>query len=292
MADASLHIPAAWRRSARRILSEGWRRILVVGATDRGKSSYCKFLVDALLKDARTVSFVDADVGQKDVGPPATVALAELDAAADFTRAACDALYFVGHINPFAHFLPLVLGTLQMVEAAKGEFVVIDTPGLVQGRGRVLIGFQIESLRPDVLVCLERDDELTPIRHAARNCNTLSLHPSRLAAPKSPLARRRLREEAFRAHFQGARELELGLGEFIAQRSGLFNGKPVADPRFVYAEQLPDGLIAVADEAPPPALERAQVLPRHFADQLLAGVANGAGDCLGLAIVRSIDFNR
>ena len=178
MVEDYLHIPVAWERSAKRILSEGWSCILVVGATDRGKSSYCKFLVNALLREGRAVSFVDADIGQKDVGPPATVALAEFLGAANFTQATCHGMYFVGHINPMAHFLPLVLGTRQMVETAKGEFVVIDTAGLVQGRGQVLIGFQIESLRPDVLVCLERGDELAPIRHAARYCNTLRLCPS------------------------------------------------------------------------------------------------------------------
>jgi len=168
----------------------------------------------------------------------------------------------------------------------------IDTTGLVQGRGRVLKGFQIESLQPDALVCLERGEELAPIRHAARHCNILRLRPSRLAAPKSPNARRRAREEAFLAHFQGARAVKLRLEEVIVQRSSLFNGKPVVDPRFLYAERLPDGLIAVAGEAAPPALERVQVLPRHFADHLLCGVADGAGECLGLAIGSGIDFAR
>lgn len=292
MAETRLHIPAAWQRSAERIFSENWRRILVVGATDRGKSSYCKFLVNALLHEGRTASFVDADIGQKDVGPPATIALVDLDASAGFAQATCHALYFVGHINPVAHFLPLVLGTRRMVEAAKGEFVVIDTPGLIQGKGRVLNGFQIESLQPDALVCLERGEELAPIRQAARHCNILSLRPSRLAAPKSPSVRRRAREEAFRAHFQGACEVELRLEEVIVQRSTLFNGTPVADPRFLYAERLPEGLIAVAGEVAPPALERVQVLPRNFADHLLCGVADGAGECLGLAIGSGIDFAR
>lgn len=292
MAESSLHIPAAWQRSVKRILSEGWRRILVVGATDSGKSSYCKFLVNALLCAGRTVSFVDADVGQKDVGPPTTVALADLDAPADLPHAACHAMYFVGHINPFVHFLPLVLGTRQMVEAAKGEFVVIDTTGLIQGRGRMLKGFQIESLRPDVLICLERGDELAPIRHAARHCNTLSLRPSRLAVRKSPQARRRAREEAFQAHFQGASEIELKLDRVIVQRSSLFNGTPVVDPRFLYAERLPDGLIAVAGEGIQDASERVQVLPPNFADQLLCGVADNVADCLGLALCSGINFAR
>lgn len=302
MVETSLHISVAWQDSAQRILNEGWRRILILGATDRGKSSYCRFLVNALLQEGRTVSFVDADIGQKDVGPPATVTLADFHAPADFASAACThmpagihmsacaGIYFVGHVSPFAHFLPIVVGTRQIVEAAKGEFVVIDTAGLVQGRGRQLAGFQIESLHPDVLVCLERGDELAAIRHAARHCNTLRLRSSRSAVRKSPEARRRLREEAFRAHFQDAREMEVGLDDVIVQRSSLFNGTPVVDPRFLYAESFSDGLIAVAGEGVHEASERVRVLPRDFADQLLCGVADGGGSCLGLAICTGIDF--
>jgi len=292
MTETRLQIPAAWQHSAERIFRAGWRRILVVGATDCGKSSYCKFLVNALLHEGRTVSFVDADIGQKQIGPPATVAVADLDAAADFAQATGRAIYFVGHVNPIAHFLPLVLGTRRMTEAAKGEFVVIDTTGLIHGKGRLLKGFQTDSLQPDALVCLERGEELAAIRHAARHCNIVRLRPSGLAVLKSPNARRRAREEAFRAHFRRAREMELRLDEVIVQRSSLFNGKPVADPRFLYAEQLPDAVIAVAREEAPHALEGIQVLPRHFADQLLCGVADGAGECLGLGIVSGIDFIR
>lgn len=291
MPETPLHIPAAWQHSAARILAKNWRRVLVVGAADRGKSIYCNFLVNTLLRVGRTASFVDADIGQKDVGPPATVALAELDASAALAQARCNALYFVGHINPIAHFLPLVLGTRLMVEAARGEFVVIDTTGLVQGKGRVLKGFQIESLQPDVLVCLELGEELAPIRHAARHLNILRLRPSRLAAPKSSNARRRAREEAFQRHFRKARELEFGLQEVIVQRASLFNGQPVEDSRFLYAERLPDGLLAVAEETVPSA-ERIQSVPRHCLDHLLCGVADKTGECLGLGIVSSIDFAR
>ncbi len=288
----TLHVPAPWQRSVERILGARWRRILVVGASDRGKSSYCGFLLGALLDEGRTVSFVDADIGQKDVGPPATVSLANLGAPGDPAPVGYDALYFVGHTSPIAHLLPLVLGTRRMVDRATGEFVLIDTTGLVQARGRELKGYQIDSLQPDVLVCLERGEELAPIRHAARHCNILRLPPSPRAAAKSPNARRRSREQAFHAHFHGARELSLDLKALIVQRSGLFNGRRVSDPRFVYAEQLPDRLVAVAGVAAPPAVEGVHVLPRHFADQLLCGVADSTGNCLGLGLIVTVDFTR
>lgn len=292
MAEVSLHIPKAWHRSVRYILSKHLRRILVIGATDRGKSSYCKFLINALLREGQTASFVDADIGQKDIGPPATVTLADFAAPVDFTEASCNGMYFVGHTSPFAHFLPLVVGTRQLVEAAKGECAVIDTAGLVQGRGRVLASFQIDSLRPDVIVCLERGDELAPIRHAARHLNIIRLRPSHQVIRKSPELRRQLREEAFQAHFKGAGEMELELNRVIIQRASLFNGRPIEDPRFLYTESFPDGVIAVAGEEPYEPLERGQVLPRNFGGHLLCSAVDRAGNCMGLAICTGIDFTR
>lgn len=289
MTEPELHVPPDWQHSAERILTEDRRRILVVGATDRGKSSYCQFLLNALVRAGRSASFVDADIGQKDVGPPATVGLADLDSCSGLASRRHDALYFVGHVSPIAHFLPLVLGTRRMVEAARGEFVVIDTTGLVHAKGRVLKGFQLESLQPDVLVCLERGEELAPIRHAARHLNILRLRPSHLAAPKSPNARRRAREAAFQRHLHAARELSLGFRELIVQRSSLFNGEPADDPRFVYAEHLPDGLIGVADGAVP-AEKSVHIVGRDSFDHLLCGMADRTGHCRGLGIITGIDF--
>lgn len=76
------------------------------------------------------------------------------------------------------------------------------------------------------------------------------------------------------------------------QRSALFNGKPIEDPRHLYAEQLPDGLIAVTEGVAGPELKRVELLPRHFADRLLCGVADHKGDCIGLGIISGIDFSR
>jgi polynucleotide 5'-hydroxyl-kinase GRC3/NOL9 len=42
------NIPAARVASARRIGENHWRKILVIGATDRGKSTYCRFLARRL----------------------------------------------------------------------------------------------------------------------------------------------------------------------------------------------------------------------------------------------------
>lgn len=60
-----LDIPADWQQSLARIKSHGWRKIMVIGAADRGKSSYCNFLAHGLQQTGARVAFVDGDIGQK-----------------------------------------------------------------------------------------------------------------------------------------------------------------------------------------------------------------------------------
>ena len=93
-----LDIPPAWDWSADQIVQHRWRKILVLGGVDRGKSTYCRFLTRRCLETGQRVAVVDTDVGQKDIGPPATLtlgypevaqALAEvLPAAAEIAEAA------------------------------------------------------------------------------------------------------------------------------------------------------------------------------------------------------------
>ena len=113
-----LHIPEPWRQSAATILEDRPRVILVLGGGDVGKSSYCRFLITELLAAGHRIAVVDADVGQKDVGPPATVTLGYAAGTAQQWVVAPEAFYFVGSTSPAGRMLPLVLGTAQLVIAA------------------------------------------------------------------------------------------------------------------------------------------------------------------------------
>ena len=283
-----LDIPAPWRRAAARIAARGWRKVLVIGASDRGKSSFCRFLARHLTQAGYCVAFVDADVGQKDVGPPATVSLARAGPDGEFTAA--EALYFVGAVSPMAHFASLVIGTRRLVDAAAAEFVLIDTTGLVHGRGAALKALKIEALRPDAVVLLERGEELAPIVRAHRHLDLLRLQPSPAARRKSDPARRQAREAAFRSYFAGAARRVLGLDRLVMQRSLLFTGEAVEDDRFLHAERVGDELLGITAGQHCSHEGGLRVIPAHFADQLLCGLADRHGDCLGLGLIEGIDF--
>jgi len=243
-----IDIPKSWRTATRKIIREKYRKILVLGASDRGKSVYCNYLANQISIAGSTVVFVDADVGQKDIGLPATISLAHVSPEKHLTQAKPIASYFVGAVSPARHFISMVIGTRKMLDMEQADFTIIDTTGMIHGSGRALKSFQIESLQPDVVVALEIDHELDAIVNAYRNFRYLRLKPSRYATKKSGRARKKAREKIFKAYFAKAHEFTIELSRLQFQRLPLFSGTPYDDPRFVYAEHYPEGTTTVVKD--------------------------------------------
>jgi polynucleotide 5'-hydroxyl-kinase GRC3/NOL9 len=143
---------------------------VLLGGLDSGKSTLGRAIAAAGLEAGRRVAYLDADLGQKSVGPPTAVTLRMLEQVSDLEPEAMsrpDGLYFVGATSPQGQLLPLVVGTGSMMRQAReggAELVVVDTSGLVSGvYGQMLKYHKIELLRPDVVIGLQRGEELDPL---------------------------------------------------------------------------------------------------------------------------------
>ena len=137
--------------------------VLLIGGMDTGKSTLSRELLGAALAAGRPAALLDADVGQKTVGPPATISLKIVRSSEDLEPellATPDALYFVGSTSAQGHLLPVVGGVAALHEQAKqlgADFVVVDSSGLVSGiSGQTLKYHKVEALRPDLVVGLQR----------------------------------------------------------------------------------------------------------------------------------------
>jgi polynucleotide 5'-hydroxyl-kinase GRC3/NOL9 len=143
-----------WKRLASRIVMPN-QCVLVLGPSDAGKSTFCRYLIDYACAASLKVAFVDADVGQSQIGPPTTIGMKLFEPAPDgaephlpfgghengtattqensgtksqqiedtkknrsdqFSHKA-DALYFVGALSPQRNLLPILTGTRLMVDA-------------------------------------------------------------------------------------------------------------------------------------------------------------------------------
>ena len=78
--------------------------------------------------------------------------------------AVADEMSFVGSTSAQGHLLPVVAGVARLHRRAKNEgadLIVVDTSGLVSGiTGQVLKYHKIELLEPDLVVGLQRGEEL------------------------------------------------------------------------------------------------------------------------------------
>lgn len=187
------------------------RVAMLVGGLDSGKTTLGRSIAEAALRAGRTVAYLDADLGQKTVGPPATVGLRLLRAPPDLepgSLARADALYFVGSTSPQGQLLPLVVGTGRLLRHARAEgadLVVVDTSGLVSGvYGQILKYHKVEETEPDVIVGLQRGEELAPLLGVLRrffpaDVVALPVHPEVRAVSVEERAANR--ERAMRAYF-------------------------------------------------------------------------------------------
>ncbi|MEP7033723.1 MAG: Clp1/GlmU family protein [Actinomycetota bacterium] len=185
--------------------------VLLVGGLDTGKSTLSRQLLETAAAAGRSAAYLDADVGQKSVGPPATISLKYVRSPRDLEPESFpveDALAFVGSTTPEGHLLPVVTGLAQLHRRALesgAEFVVVDSSGLVSGvYGQILKYHKVEMLRPDLVVGLQRGEELLPLlgviqRFFDTEVVPLGVHPG--VVPSSVEQRAENRERAMARYF-------------------------------------------------------------------------------------------
>ena len=210
--DDTYQVGQHWEKLASQIVKPQ-QVVLVIGSTDVGKTTFCRFLADSAIARGLRTAFVDADVGQSQIGPPTTIGMKSLvpeSSPVQFNGIA-DQLYFVGDLSPRGHYLEMLTGTRLMVDRAReteANFIIVDTTGYIHGAPAVTLKqHKIALIRPNHVVCIGRSSELRQITAPYSQQNWLNIHyllPHRKVRSKSSKARRRYREAQFDAYFDVA----------------------------------------------------------------------------------------
>jgi polynucleotide 5'-hydroxyl-kinase GRC3/NOL9 len=294
--------------------------ILLLGATDTGKTTLLTQLATTLQAQGRRMAIVDADVGQSSVGPPTTIGLAIVDAPFHgLQEMSSVALHFVGSTTPRGHLVSMVVGTGRMTDRARAlgaDGVIVDTCGFVGGEGgRRLKRAQIAIVKPEVVVCLQRGDECERILDAycyREQPRIVRLRPAFACRRRSIVERRFYREQAIHRYFAGSRLVtlrwdDLDLVETPLWRRAAFDvahavGRQRLElPDILWAECHEAELHVVTESPVPPSavtvLERITGkrlrawLAAEFRGTLL-GLLDRAGETLGIGLLRRIDYAR
>lgn len=228
-------IPQEWNSSFEEL--EKGRVIFVIGASDAGKTTFIKFLINEFIKAHKKVAFIDSDIGQSSIGIPTTISSAVISSAEDLKSPKMNSLYFVGSTSPPGNLLPMAVGvrrTLDVVFKAKPDLAIIDTTGFIKGGAGYELKYQKVSLvQPTHVVAIQRARELEPllnqISNSFENIKVLKLKPASGVKPRSLDERQANREGKFGDYFSNAKELQIPSSQVFLRRGYFGRGNPVSE---------------------------------------------------------------
>lgn len=228
---------------------------MLIGGLDTGKTTLALQATRHAVGEGRRVVMVDADVGNSTIGPPACVGLKVISDQRDLDDLGePDGLHFVGTISAARLVLQQVVATAAMAERARGlgDIVIIDTTAIASGvAGETLKYHKTELCRPDRIIALQRGEEMEPVVGMLRRflgVDVITAPTDPALMPFSPDERAAKRAKAF-AHA-------------LAPPLTRWKVRPT-----VFAPTLPVGLN----------FERL--------DNVLVGVQDSTGSCLGLGVL-------
>ncbi|HSE83457.1 MAG TPA: Clp1/GlmU family protein [Thermodesulfobacteriota bacterium] len=228
-------IPKEWN-SLFKELESGWI-IFVIGASDAGKTTFIKFLINEFVKAHKKVAFIDSDIGQSSIGIPTTISSAVISSAEDLKSPRINSLYFVGSTSPPGNLLPMTVGVKRTVDVAlkaKPDLIIIDTTGYIKsGAGYELKYQKISLVQPTHVVAIQKARELEPLlnqlSNSFENIKILKLKPASGVKPRSLDERQANRERKFGDYFSNAKELRIPLSQVFLRRGYFGQGNPISE---------------------------------------------------------------
>lgn len=204
-------VPTSWHKTAEDILAlEKPTVVMIMGEVDSGKTSLCTLLANSTIKANRTVAVIDADLGQSDIGPPATIGLVYIKKPVkDFFYVKADGVYFVGCTNPSGaekHVANCIADFKKRAFQRNRDFLVINTDGWVKGEEAVQYKVMLtETIAPNAVVGIEREKELAPILGKLKKTQVLAVEPSTAVRKRDRERRKTLRELSYKKYLRNAK---------------------------------------------------------------------------------------
>ena len=302
----NLDIPPAWEEAAWRFLGTTGPT-MVLGGPDAGKSTLCQYLVYRAYVAGEPVALVDLDLGQAHLGPPVALGLGFFPPRLPGDQGLFpEGLYFIGQTSPVGAILEVAVGSRVLADQARARGVnrlVVNTSGLVKGfAAHRLKRAEVELLRPELLLALDRDGEHGPLlRTLGHGAGLLYLPVSVKAVRRGFEERRQYRETRFGAYLAKASPLALPLTQVVWQGAPLGWGEPLPPEDLSYwSKVLGDQVLygvagdsritllldrSAACHSLPESRERLHLLDRSALEHSLVGLWNGSGQTLALGVL-------
>lgn len=230
-------IPESWNKPIQHV--QGLQKkpvlIIVMGATDSGKSSFCTYMLNKLVEGNHTVAVLDSDLGQSDVGPAGSVAYAIANKpVTELNNLRMENGFFVGATSPVNDAAKAIQGVLSMVKEAtekQVDYIVVNTDGFITGEAAIRYKLNlIVELRPDALVILKVKDEMDKIMSYLGGSGVMAIETSPALNQRNPETRKVLREMTYAKYLKRAKLQCIPIGQLVIEpRNGV--------PKMVYTDK-------------------------------------------------------
>ena len=298
------------------------QHILVLGALDAGKTTFCQYLIEVAINRGLKSALIDTDIGQSTIGPPTTIGMKLLlssdDSSGQHLDGNADFLYYVGAITPVRNFLPVLTGTRLMVDAAQkasAEFIVIDTTGYIHENAAVMLKQQkIDIVQPHHLVCLGRSREMEKITASYKTMDWLGIHNlpvHNMVRIKNSERRQENRRTKFKTYFENTVIQNITFSEVCSARTPFFKGRiatqkeadilmQLTEEEILYAEWGHRELVLITNRRLTSStiikikdhlsLKNVSNEPPTYFHRRNIGLVDRSGTTIGIGIIESVDF--
>jgi len=313
-------IPVSWEKASDEVL--GRKKpvtVMVVGGIDSGKTSFCAYLANRALKEKRSVTIIDADLGQSDVGPPSTIGSCRLNKPViDPFEVGAESICFIGVTSASGAVSKVVEGIKSMKDKALKRGVgvlIINTDGWIEGEDAVRYKVALaKEIKPDLLVGIQEQSELTFLLGALIETKNLVVESSPAVRKRDREERKLLRELGYKKYLKGARTESFPLRWTKVAGVAFGTGVPPSRERMrkmeewlgsmpLYCEELPyfvfialDKEQWVDDELVKDLEQRlnkkVRVVREGDEEGLLAALHDAKENFLGIGVLEGIDYER
>lgn len=153
--DSSRVGTSIWQNVIDAIRDSKPRRVMLVGATDTGKSTLATYISNIAVAGGLSVGIVDSDIGQGDIAPPACIGSCIVrEQVLDLRDLDADMYYFIGRITPTGVEDHLIRGVMHLLNHLNVDTVVVNTDGYVGDQGLRYKARMAEAIDADLIVVL------------------------------------------------------------------------------------------------------------------------------------------
>lgn len=293
---------------------------IIIGENDSGKSSFCTYIVNMLLRSNYKVAVLDGDIGQSDIGPPCTVAYNFVtEPVTDLFNLHAKNAFFVGVTSPSTAVDKVIDGLKLLKKEILNEnpdFLVTNTDGWIEGDDAIKYKVRlVKELAPDIVFFVNKSGETPPIITTLENLKAIVESPITIKQ-RSKEKRRSLRELGYIKYLKNARVQSVPLDWVNIEENQILSANKIFEEserikticdllgiKPMHLSELEDKIYVIAEKRSWINSENIrkveQITEKHVKiirkgdeEGALVGLYNSEKKFLGIGVLQEVDYAR